>query len=67
MTCQEMSCVFDSSGGAFPNGYCIWEKVDRGCFLISCHCQVGFCCGEGPGEIAGPIGLRIKWPCDIKK
>ncbi|QDT35561.1 hypothetical protein Mal48_48390 [Thalassoglobus polymorphus] len=35
---------FDSSGGAFQNGYCIW----KGTILISSHCKEGYNCGGGP-------------------
>lgn len=69
MTCQDMSCEFDSSGGAFPDGYCIWEQDAGGLFtVISCHCREGYCCGSGPTRVKNPVrGQRYKIPCVPEK
>lgn len=68
MTCQDMSCVFDSSGGAFPNGYCVWEQYAGDFVVISCHCKEGYCCGTGPIGIKSPYdGQRFKFPCVPKE
>jgi hypothetical protein len=77
MTCEQMSCEFDSSGGAFPNGYCLWEEVSPNYYVpISCHCKEGYCCGDGPAGKRQPSkqpskqssyrGKIVKWQCDPK-
>jgi len=67
MTCQDMSCTYDSSGGAFPDGYCIWESSSMGWLPISCHCKKGYCCGDGPGTMRRPSGQLLKWPCRLRE
>lgn len=69
MTCQDMSCVYDSSGGAFPDGYCVWVYHEpTGQYnLWSCHCREGYCCGQSPASIRRPYdGQRVRQTCRLK-
>jgi len=58
-------CVFDSSGGAFPDGYCVWEvSLSNPPQLISCHCREGFVCGNGPTKFDARFeGQLVRHPC----
>lgn len=67
MTCQDMSCSFDSSAGTFPNGYCIWENIDGLWEAVACHCKEGYCCGDPPIGFDRPTGQFIKVPCVPKQ
>lgn len=66
---MERDCSFDSSEGAFPNGYSIWAVYsDTIPSLISCHCDDDHVPGEGPISVDPEYeGQRIKWPCDIPR
>ena len=58
---------FDSSGGAFPDGYCVWELVNGGDHtVVAVHCREGYVPGDGP-QTAEPDydGQLVKWPCDV--
>ena len=67
MSCQDSSYSFDSSGGVFPDGYCVWEERNGVYYPISCHCRDGFCCGSGPGGMKRSkfAGQRVRWPCEL--
>jgi len=56
---------FDSSGGVFPDGYCIWAlHFDSSPSAISCHCRTGHECGSGPLGVEPEYeGQLVKWPC----
>lgn len=41
---ENQDSSYDSSGGLFPDGYCIW----KGSQLISSHCKAGYGCGGAP-------------------
>ncbi|WP_417851835.1 hypothetical protein [Thalassoglobus sp.] len=49
---------YDSSGGVFQNGYCIW----KGTVLISSHCKDGYNCGGGP-----PKGVKVRFEGEYYK
>lgn len=36
-----VSCSFDSSGGAYPNGYCVY-LWDGAPILVKCYCKEGY-------------------------
>lgn len=41
---------YDSSGGIFPNGYCVWDTISG--TVVSTHCVTGYVCGNrNPEEI----------------
>ena len=60
---------FESSGGAFPDGYCVWQLFfDDPPQLVSCHCRDGYVPGAGPlGVIPEFDGQVIKWSCESPK
>ncbi len=41
---------YDSSGGVYGNGYCIWKDG----VLISSHCKEGYECGGAPPKDVKP-------------
>lgn len=67
MTCEQLSCTFDTSGGIFPNGYCIWMNIEGQWVAYECHCKEGYCCGESPVGIKRPSGQLLKVACTPKK
>ena len=64
---SSVTCSFDSSGGVFEKGYCVWEyRVADGIWrLIACHCKPGYK-PVAPGPLPGSPhdGQRIKVSCN---
>jgi hypothetical protein len=62
-------CSFDSSGGAFPDGYCVWRvKFGEPPTQVSCHCREGYVCGDGPiGFIPKFEEQYVKSPCVLPR
>lgn len=52
---------YDSSGGLFPDGYCLW----KGHVLISMNCKPGYNCGGAPPPDFQPrfVGECVKVGC----
>ena len=69
-TCSSSSS-FDTYGGKFPDGYCVWELGGpMGPVLISCHCRPTYVCGAPPGDMSaaarppgGVFTYRVKIRC----
>jgi hypothetical protein len=57
---------FDSSGGAFPNGYGVWKVFDdRPPELRANYCAPGYRPGDGPGGYKAKYrGELVKHPCE---
>ena len=56
-------CSYDSSGGAYPNGYCVWQYDRYGHpVLLSCHCKTGYTCQSPNGGYAY-ANQTVRTPC----
>jgi hypothetical protein len=66
---QTMSTAgsFESSGGMFPDGYCLWQLfIGTSPNLVACHCRESYVPGDGPlGVIPEFDGQVIKWSCEL--
>ena len=65
-----MSCSYDSSGGAFPNGYCVYELSGGADPLLQeCKCKDGFQCDPPVGDSAKAayFGQIIRTECKLSR
>ena len=66
MSCSD--CSFQSSGGDYPDGYCLWLlRFGQAHVCIACYCKDGYEC-QAPAPDRVPIfeGETIKVPCKKK-
>ncbi len=66
MGCSD--CSYLSSGGEFPNGYCVWLLRDIGDHdCLECYCKDGFECeAPPPNRLPQFEGETIRVPCILK-
>ena len=59
------SCSFLSSGGDYPNGYCLYLlRQGQHHLCLGCYCKDGFVCrAPSPDRIPSYEGETIKVPC----
>ena len=60
-------CSYLSSGGDFPDGYCIWLlRKGRAPICQGCYCKEGFKCQSPAADrIPDFEGQTVKVPCKI--